>query len=224
MIGTETASGGILRTSAGDEMRIVVLASGNGTNLQALIDATHARGSLSGVRLAAVISDKPEAFALERARRAGIPAVAFPFARGTPRPACDAALARTVSEYRPDFVLLLGWMRILTNAFLSRFPGAVVNLHPALPGTFPGTHSIERALAAYQEGRITATGVMTHFVPDEDVDSGPVIALTTVAIMPDDDLASLEARVHDAEHALVVETVRSLYILRKHTVNGGDEV
>jgi phosphoribosylglycinamide formyltransferase-1 len=195
-------------------MRIVVLASGSGTNLQALIDAAGARGSLPGVRVAAVISDKPEAFALERARRAGIPAVALPFTRGTPRPAYDGALASAVADYRPDFVLLLGWMRILTSAFLARFPGAVVNLHPALPGTFPGTHSIERALAAFKNGEIAATGVMTHFVPDEGVDSGPVISLTTVAIMPDDDLASLEARVHDAEHALVVETVRSLYILR----------
>ncbi len=211
-----SASGSISGKASGvDEMRLVVLASGNGSNLQALIDAVHAAGKLPGMQVTAVFSDKTEAFALERARQAGIPAIAFPCAKGNPRPAYDAALAHAVTEYQPDFILLLGWMRILTNAFLTRFPGRVVNLHPALPGSFPGTHSIERAFAAYQEGGVSCTGVMTHFVPDEGVDSGPVIAVSKVAILPDDTLASLEARVHEAEHRLVVETVRSLYILRR---------
>ena len=201
--------------ASGDgDMRLVVLASGNGSNLQAIIDAKTAPNGLPGT-VVAVFSDKPDSFALERARLAGIAAIAVPCARGKPRPAYDAALAHAAAEYRPDFVLLLGWMRILTNAFLSRFAGKVVNLHPALPGSFPGTHSIERALAAYREGGVTGTGVMTHFVPDEGVDSGPVLAVSKVAILPDDTLASLEARVHEAEHSLVVETVRSLYILRK---------
>jgi phosphoribosylglycinamide formyltransferase-1 len=195
-------------------MRLVVLASGNGSNLQAVIDAASAPGNLPGT-VVAVFSDKPEAFALERARKAGIPAIAVPCAKGKPRQAYDATLAHAVAEYQPDFVLLLGWMRILSDAFLSRFAGAVVNLHPALPGSFPGTRSIERALDAYREGAVAATGAMTHFVPDEGVDSGPVIAVSKVAIHPDDTLASLEIRVHEAEHALVVETLRSLYILRK---------
>lgn len=192
--------------------RVVALASGNGTNLQAVLDASAAPGF--GAVVVAVVSDWPDAFALERAGRAGIPAIALPPAKGGKRADYDAALADAVAAYQPDFILLLGWMRILTNAFLSRFPGKVVNLHPALPGTFPGTHAIERALEAYRSGSIGKTGVMTHFVPDEGVDSGPLIALAEVEIRPTDDLASLESRVHAAEHRLVVETVMSL--ARKH--------
>jgi len=188
--------------------RLVVLASGNGSNLQAVIDATASGAVDAGV--VAVFSDKPAAYALERARRSGAPAVGLPHRKGQARAAYDAALADTVAAYEPDYVLLLGWMRILSSAFLSRFPGRVVNLHPALPGTFPGTHSIERALEAYRAGAIAATGVMTHFVPDEGVDSGPVIASAEVAISPDDDLVSLEARVHETERRLVIDTVRSL--------------
>jgi phosphoribosylglycinamide formyltransferase-1 len=181
----------------------VVLASGNGSNLQAIIDAE----SLASTNIVAVVSDKPEAFALERARRADLPAIALPCAKGTPRAEYDAALADSVEAFRPDYIFLLGWMRILTNAFLSRFPGKVVNLHPALPGTFAGTRAIERAFEAYQAGNIVRTGVMTHYVPDEGIDCGPVIKVTVVPIQYDDTLESLESRIHEAEHALVLETL-----------------
>jgi len=186
--------------------RLVVLASGNGSNLQAVLDAT-ASGAVDA-NVVAVFSDRPDAYALERARRSGAPAVGTPYRKGRTRSDYDAALADAVAAYEPDYVLLLGWMRILSSAFLSRFPGRVVNLHPALPGTFPGTHSIERALEAYRAGAIAATGVMTHFVPDEGVDSGPVIASAEVAILPEDDLGSLEARVHETERRLVIDTVK----------------
>lgn len=189
-------------------VRLVVLASGEGSNLQAVLDASRVPGF--GAEVAAAFSDREDAFALERARRAGIPAVALPYKKGRPRADYDAALADAVVAKRPDFVLLLGWMRVLSNAFLSRFPGRVVNLHPALPGAFPGTRAIERALAAYRDGAIPTTGVMTHYVPDEGVDSGPVIAVAEVPIRADDDLASLSARVHDAEHRLVIDTVKNL--------------
>jgi len=194
--------------------RIVALASGNGSNLQAVLDASAAPGF--GAVVVAVVSDWPDAFALERAGRAGVPAIALPRAKGRRRADYDAALADAVAAYAPDYILLLGWMRILSNAFLSRFPGKVVNLHPALPGTFPGTHSIERALEAYRSGRIQKTGVMTHFVPDEGVDSGPVIAVAKVEIRPEDDLASLESRVHSTEHRLIVETVTNLIKKENH--------
>ncbi len=189
-------------------LRLVVMASGNGSNLQALLDAT-ASGAVAA-SVVAVFSDKPDAYALERARRSGVPAVGMPCRKGQARSDYDAALADAVAAYEPDYVLLLGWMRILSSAFLSRFQGRVVNLHPALPGTFPGTHSIEQALEAYRAGAIAATGVMTHFVPDEGVDSGPVIVSAEVAISPDDDLASLEARVHETERRLVIDTVKKL--------------
>jgi phosphoribosylglycinamide formyltransferase-1 len=134
----------------------------------------------------------------------------MPFIKGSMRTAHDTTLAETAAAFQPDFILLLGWMRVLSTAFLSRFPGQVVNLHPALQGTFPGTHAIERALEAYRAGTIQRTGVMTHFVPDEGVDSGPVILTAQVSILPGDTLASLEARVHSTEHRLILETLKNL--------------
>lgn len=197
-------------TRAGDARaaRIVVLASGSGTNLQALMDAC--ADEAYGARVVAVFSDRPESYALERARAAGIEAVAAPRARRTERADYDAALAGLVGAREPDLVLLLGWMRVLSAAFLGAFPGRVVNLHPALPGAFPGTRAIDRALDASRLNLIEKTGVMMHYVPDEGVDSGPVIATAEVEIKADDDLRSLERRVHEAEHRLVVATAGRL--------------
>jgi phosphoribosylglycinamide formyltransferase 1 len=107
-------------------------------------------------------------------------------------------------------VILAGWMRILSSSFLSVFPNRVINLHPALPNTFPGTHAIERAYEAYQNSEINHTGIMVHLVPDEGVDNGPVLATEIVPIHPTDTLASLEARVHKTEHNLLVNTVKTL--------------
>jgi len=101
-------------------------------------------------------------------------------------------------------------MHVLSLAFLSRFPNRVINLHPALPGAFPGVNAIARAFAAYRRGAITATGVMVHLVPDEGVDCGPVIAQATVPILPDDTLESLEARIHAVEHELLVGALKRL--------------
>jgi len=195
-------------------LRLAVLVSGNGGNLQALLDAS--RSGLISANVALVVSSDPEARALVRAKDAGIPALAFPYARNpalgraASRDAYDAKLAEAVLSCEPDFVFLLGWMRILGNAFISKFPGRIVNLHPASPGTFPGTHAIERAWDARRRGEISETGVMTHFVPDEGVDSGPVILTERVAIGADETLESLEARMHEIEHALVVKTARLL--------------
>ncbi len=190
--------------------RLVVLVSGSGSNLQALLDACH-NGSLPA-RIAAVVSSRADAYGLERARRAGIPAVTLPTTRPVDRHVYDQALADVVANYDPAWVVLAGWMRLLSSAFLDRFPNRVINLHPALPGQFPGLHAIERALAAYREGAITHTGVMIHLVPDEGVDAGPVLAQAVVPIQPDDSLESLEARVHAVEHRLLVSTLaRVLY-------------
>lgn len=188
--------------------RLVVLASGNGSNLQAVIDACASR--VIGARVVAVLSDKPAATALERARAAGIPAIALPVAAGESRHDYDTVLADVVSAHEPDFIMLLGWMRLLSASFLSRFPGKVINLHPALPGTFPGAHSIERAFDAFRAGTILQTGVMTHFVPDEGVDCGPVIRVARVPLYPDDTVEAVEARIHDTEHRVVIETLQSL--------------
>ena len=187
---------------------LAVLISGNGSNLQAILDAC-ASGGLPA-RVAAVISNKPDAFGLERARRAGLPAIAKPKPKTQDRHDYDADLADLVASCQPDWVVLAGWMRILSAAFLNRFPNRVVNLHPALPGTFPGTHAIERAFDAYRRGEIQHTGVMVHLVPDEGVDAGPVLAQETVLIYSNDTLETLEARVHAVEHRLLVNTLKSL--------------
>ena len=189
-----------------EKSRLVVLISGNGTNLQAILDAC-ADGSLPAV-VAAVISNKSDAYGLERAKRAGAPAIVKPKAKERDRREYDSDLADAVASYKADWVILAGWMRVLSSNFLNRFPGRVINLHPALPGTFPGTHAIERAFEAFGRGEIRVTGVMVHLVPDEGVDSGPVLAQEEVPINRDDTLETLETRVHSVEHRLLVDAIR----------------
>ena len=188
--------------------KLVVLVSGNGSNLQAILDACSS-GELCA-QVVAVVSNHADAYGLERARRASVPAVVKSKAKMQDRRAYDAELAELVAAYQPDWIVLAGWMRVLTMAFLERFPNRVVNLHPALPGTFPGTHAIQRAFEAYQRGEINHTGVMVHLVPDEGVDCGPVLAFEIVPILPEDTLATLEARIHSVEHRLLVQTLKNL--------------
>jgi phosphoribosylglycinamide formyltransferase 1 len=188
--------------------RIVVLISGNGSNLQAILDVC-ASGELNA-QVVAVISNKRDAFGLERAQRANVPTVAKPKSKAQDRREYDAELANLVASYQPDWVVLAGWMRMLSAAFLDRFPQHVMNLHPALPDTFPGTHAIERAYESYRAGEITHTGVMVHLVPDEGIDAGPVLAQEIVPIKADDTLESLEARVHAVEHRVLVATLKTL--------------
>jgi len=188
--------------------RLVVLASGNGGNLQAVLDAC-GLGELPA-EVVAVFSNVPQAFALERARRAGVPAISLPKPAEMDRRQYDAVLADQVAAFQPDWILLLGWMRILSTQFLSRFAGRVINLHPALPGRFPGVHAIERAYHASRRGEIAQTGVMFHLVPDEGVDCGPVLGQQIVPIYPEDTLERLEARVHEAEHLLVISVMKQL--------------
>ena len=186
----------------------MVLASGNGSNLQAVLDAC-AAGDLPAV-VAAVVSDHAGARALERAAGAGVPAVHVGRNDGEPRADYDARLADVVAGFGPDFVVLAGWMRLLTMSFLGWFPGRVVNLHPALPGELPGTKAIERAWHEAMAGERTRSGVTVHLVPDEGVDDGPVLATAEVPIRPDDTLETFAARVHATEHALLVDTLRTL--------------
>ncbi len=188
--------------------RLVVLASGNGSNLQAVIDAC-ADGRLSAT-VVAVVSDVAHATALDRADTAGIPTVHIGKRTGESRADYDARLADVVSGFDPDFVVLAGWMRLLTMSFLGWFPSMVVNLHPALPGELPGTHAIDRAWDEFVAGHRTRTGVMVHLVPDEGVDDGPVLATAEVAITADDTRATLEARIHATEHRLLVVTLQQL--------------
>ncbi|MEP7135790.1 MAG: phosphoribosylglycinamide formyltransferase [Chloroflexota bacterium] len=182
--------------------RLVVLVSGNGSNLQAILDACQS-GELPA-SVVCVISNKADAHGLVRAKNAGVEAIHFAKLENESRNEYDARLAELVIAKQPDYVVLAGWMRILTSSFLNHFPNRVVNLHPALPDTFPGTHAIERAFEAYQRGEIQHTGIMVHLIPDEGVDNGPVLGTEIVPIHPTDTLESLEARVHLTEHVLLV--------------------
>jgi formyltetrahydrofolate-dependent phosphoribosylglycinamide formyltransferase len=188
--------------------RLVVLISGNGSNLQAILDACSS-GELDA-KVVSVISNKADAYGLVRAKNAGVPAIYFAKKENESRHGYDARLAASVSTCFPDYVVLAGWMRILSSSFLSLFPNRVINLHPALPEMFPGIHAIERAFEAYQRGDIKQTGVMIHLVPDEGVDNGPVLATDVVSIEKNDTLETLEARVHQTEHRLLVNTLKSM--------------
>lgn len=188
--------------------RVVVLISGSGTNLQALIDAV-GNGRIRA-QIVGVVSNRKAAFGLMRAERAGIPTRYLPFKpykeAGKAREAYDADLAQEVAAFRPDLVVLAGWMHVLSPAFLQRFPRRVINLHPALPGQFAGTHAIERAFNAFQRGEITHSGCMVHYAIPE-VDAGEVVASVAVNLYAEDTLADFEARMHAAEHQLIVEAV-----------------
>ena len=201
--------------SHSDLPRLVVMVSGNGSNLQAILDAC-ACGELPA-RVVAVVSNKADAYGLERARQAGISAIVLEKFKDQDRRAYDAQLAEIVAAYQPEWVVLVGWMRILTSAFLDHFTNRVINLHPALPGTFPGTHAIERAYEAWQRGEIDRTGVMVHLVPDEGVDVGPVLGTRKIIFRPDESLEKFEDRIHKIEHDLLVETLKSVLTTKNTT-------
>lgn len=181
-------------------LRIAVLASGAGSNLQAILDRVHGR---DGIAIVAVGSDKPDAPALARAREHGIPTAVFPLADHPDRAARDAALADWIADRDAGLVVLAGYMQLLTPAFLARFPQAVVNVHPALLPAFPGLHAVEQALAY----GVRVFGVTVHFV-DEGVDTGPIILQRALELpharTPDDVLP----RLHAVEHELLPEAIR----------------
>jgi len=193
--------------------RLVVLASGNGTNLQAIIDACESKQI--DAQVVGVVSDKHEAFALNRAQCHNVETAVVAAKPHETRQQYDARLAQIVSAWQPHIVVLAGFMRVLSNSFLSLYPNQVINIHPALPGELPGTHAIERAFTEFANGIRQETGVMVHFVPDEGVDNGPVIAQQTVPIHAADTLVTLEARMHATEHALVIDALQQLITQQK---------
>jgi formyltetrahydrofolate-dependent phosphoribosylglycinamide formyltransferase len=194
-----------------NSFRLGIFISGSGSNLQAIIDAIQT-GALAA-EIVLVVSNRREAYGLVRAQRAGIPTLYFPLKpyrdAGRPREEYDADLARAIAPYSPDLIVLAGWMHVFTPAFLDHFAGRVLNLHPALPGQFVGTHSIQRAFEAFQRGEIDHTGVMVHQVIPA-VDAGPTVLTAVVPIYPTDTLADLEARVHATEHRVLVEAIQNV--------------
>jgi phosphoribosylglycinamide formyltransferase-1 len=182
--------------------RIVVLASGSGTNLQAILDKLHGQGP---VEVVGVGSDKPAAGALERGRRAGVETGTFPLADYEDRAARDEAIGAWIESLGADLVVLAGYMQLLSPSFVARFRNRVVNVHPALLPSFPGLDAIGQALAA----GVATTGVTVHFV-DEGVDTGPVIAQREVPVPPGVAREELEAAVHAVEHELYPEAIRMI--------------
>ena len=195
-------------TTSNRRKRLVVLVSGSGSNLQAIIDAC--ADEQLPAEVVAVVSNKPDVFALQRADASGVPAVHMGVHPGEERSDYDARLADVVAGFDPDLVVLAGWMRILTMSFLGWFPQRVVNLHPALPGELPGTDAIARAWDEAVAGTRTQSGVMVHLVPDEGVDDGPVLGTAIVPIDVQAGFDAFAALVHQAEHRLLVDTLGDL--------------
>ena len=182
--------------------RIVVLASGSGTNLQAILDKLHGKGP---VEVVGVGSDKATAGALERGRRAGVETAVFAAGEYEDRAARDAAIGDWIESLRAELVVLAGYMQLLSAGFVARFRNRVVNVHPALLPAFPGLDAIGQAL----EAGVDTTGVTVHFV-DEGVDTGPVIAQREVPVPAGVAREELEAAVHAVEHELYPEAIRMI--------------
>jgi len=184
-------------------IRLGVLASGKGSNFAALADASR-RGELGGT-VAVLLSDRPDAGALEEARRRSVPAhFVDPGARRTRLcPEAEQRYVETLRDHGVSVVLLAGFMRVLHETFLDAFPMAVLNIHPSLLPEFPGVDAVRRAL----EAGVPFTGCTVHLV-DATVDGGPILAQRRVPILSGDDVESLTARIHEAEHRLFPETVR----------------
>lgn len=183
-----------------DRFPIGVLISGSGTNLQSIIDACE-RGDISA-RVAVVISNKEAAYGLERARAAGIPAVHIDPASFTDIREYNHAIREALEAHQVQLVVMAGYMRLLGTEVLRAFPGAVINLHPALLPAFPGSSAIKDAF----EYGVKVTGVTVHFA-DEEFDRGPIIVQETVRIDEADTLSSLEAKIHAVEHRLLPQAI-----------------
>ena len=186
---------------ADEPLRVGVLASGEGTNLQALLDTVHGNEA----RVVAVAADKPTAGALRRARDAGVPTAVFTIGDFPDRGARDAAIADWLVECDVELVVLAGYMALLTSPFLSRFPDAVVNIHPSLLPAFPGVRAIEQAI----DYGVKVFGVTVHFVLDDGgVDTGPVIVQGAIELPDATDPAAVHAALRPLEHALLPQAVR----------------
>lgn len=191
--------------------KLVVMVSGSGSNLQAIMDAI-AKNELDA-EIVLVVSNRKSAYGLVRAKEAKVPTLYFPFKPyrdvDKTRAAYDDDLATKIRGYHPNLIVLAGWMHIFSAAFLDHFPNQVINLHPALPATIVGKDAIVGTFEAYRCGDIKNGGCMVHYVIPE-VDAGEVIIQESVSILPDDKLEDFEARLHIAEHRIIVEAVRRI--------------
>ena len=180
--------------------RLVVLISGSGSNLQALIDACDSKAL--NAEIVAVFSNKAGAYGLLRAQQTGIPALSLSPAEFSSRDAFDAALQVQIDEYQPDLIILAGYMRILTPAFVRHYHGKMLNIHPSLLPKYPGLHTHRKAL----ENGDAEHGTSVHFVTEE-LDGGPVILQSRIAVLPDDTEDTLTARIQQEEHRIYPQVV-----------------
>jgi phosphoribosylglycinamide formyltransferase 1 len=203
-----------------DPYRVAVLASGTGTNLQAILDSVHGRDAGGReIAVVAVASDKPGAKALERAAGAGVESAIFERSAHPDRTARDVAMADWLEGRKPDLVVLAGYMQLLTPAFVGRFRGRMINVHPALLPSFPGLDAIGQAL----EHGVAITGVTVHFV-DEGVDSGPILMQRAVEVPYTRARGELEEEIHRVEHELLPEAIRRLAAGRVSVEEGNPRV
>jgi len=203
--------------AAAQRRRIVVLISGSGTNLQALIDAQNTP-TLPDAQIVLVLSNRKAAYGLTRAQNADPPIptrhlALQPYLKAAPdrtRTTYDAEIARIVIDARPDIVVLAGWMHVMSEAFLDAVGSiAVINLHPALPGGFDGTHAIERSYEAFQKGEVDRVGAIVHRVVKE-VDRGEPVVVREVEIKKGEPLEAYEERLHRTEWEIIVEATRKV--------------
>jgi formyltetrahydrofolate-dependent phosphoribosylglycinamide formyltransferase len=191
------------------QVRVAVLISGSGTNLQALIDA--ARDHVLNAEIVLVVSNRKAAFGLTRAKNASIETLYFPLKpyrdTGRTREEYDSDLASSIAAFKPDLLVCAGWMHIDSGALIERFPGRIINLHPALPGEFPGAHGIEDAFKAWQRGEISRSGCMVHHVI-KDLDAGEPIVTREVPFEPDDTLETYSTKIHKAEHEMILQATK----------------
>ncbi len=197
--------------------RLVVLVSGEAVALQAVLDAC-ASGELHA-RVAAVISDRPEAYGLERARRARVQAIAKVKPRWQERREFDAELAELIASHHPDWVVLDDWAPEPTPSLTAPFPDRVIRLFPALPGAFPGPHPIERAYYAYCRGEIDRTGVTVYRVPAAEAEPPGVLGSEPVPIAADDTVETLEERIREVKGQLLVGVLQTLTLSAR--IDGG---
>jgi formyltetrahydrofolate-dependent phosphoribosylglycinamide formyltransferase len=190
--------------NADEKPGMAIMISGTGSNMEAIISAAK-RGSLS-VRPVLVVSDNPDARGLKKAKSMGVKTLAVPYERGIPREETESAIIGAIKAERAEWIVLAGFMKLLTPRFVQAFRNRIVNIHPALLPAFPGAHAIRDAI----EAKADITGVTVHMV-DELMDHGTIIAREEVAILPGDTEETLAARIHAVEHRLYPRTLQQLF-------------
>ena len=196
-----------------DKLRIGVLLSGSGTNLQAIIDAASQDLPVEVVK---VVSSRPDAYGIERAQAAGIPVLVMNREKYGDAKSADAEIARELRAAGAEYAVMAGYMRKVTPVLLDAYPNRVLNLHPALLPSFKGAHAIRDAFDA----GVKLTGVTVHFA-NEDYDKGPIVAQRAVEVREDDTLETLEERIHEVEHALYPEVLAAIAAGRVHVGQDG---